>query len=338
MCLIALLFISLEDLKLKGPDLAFNRWLHRVSPIKPFSSLLSDETRRHWLGILEKILLGLSDTQLLTGIAILTAGYVKCSISVYHSNIVADLAWFASGTHLSSLSILKHYLCEHPATKWLRVFLLLVALGLLLSVALYQGKADWYDSDIIPAQCLFAEGLGNIGGYPAFWMGLNIIFVVLGYGGSIADLFPEHIHASSAIIRGYIRIMEKTRDVIKTCLRNIHSQLGKSIVMAGAVIGLSALALAVLSITWTIMYLFYLLMDSYLVIFIFEIFWFVYGLINLNSDMKYGQSWMSLDDMVVERQWGFGQFVPMFLLLLPMMNAWETWYGRYSLDFCKSNC
>lgn len=52
---------------------------------------------------LRRFVLALSDQQLVTGLAILIAGYIKrCSMSQYHFNIVKALAWFSSTIHLST--------------------------------------------------------------------------------------------------------------------------------------------------------------------------------------------------------------------------------------------
>jgi hypothetical protein len=58
----------------------------------------------------EKFILTLSDQQLVTGLAILIAGFVKCDISVYSFENISALAWFSCTTHLATLTILKGYL------------------------------------------------------------------------------------------------------------------------------------------------------------------------------------------------------------------------------------
>jgi hypothetical protein len=70
---ISIPFISLEDLELSGVDFAVNKWLKRCG-LRPFSATIPEKRIEFWLQILEKILLGLSDTQLLTGLAMLIAG------------------------------------------------------------------------------------------------------------------------------------------------------------------------------------------------------------------------------------------------------------------------
>jgi hypothetical protein len=55
----------------------------------------------------EGVILALSDQQLITGLAMLIAGFVKCDISVYLFNNVFALAWFSCTTHLATLTVLK---------------------------------------------------------------------------------------------------------------------------------------------------------------------------------------------------------------------------------------
>ncbi|CAM1509670.1 Fc.00g000050.m01.CDS01 [Cosmosporella sp. VM-42] len=62
------------------------------------------------VGCLYDLVLSLSDTQLVTGIAMLSAAVVKLhqnSITVYHFSTVADLAWLSSGVHILTLLIMR---------------------------------------------------------------------------------------------------------------------------------------------------------------------------------------------------------------------------------------
>ena len=54
--------------------------------------------RRKCCHALERFLLTLSDQQLVTGLAVLIAGYMRmCSMPLYYFNIIASLAWFSFG-------------------------------------------------------------------------------------------------------------------------------------------------------------------------------------------------------------------------------------------------
>lgn len=54
----------------------------------------------------QKACLAFSDTQIVTGISILIAGFAQIrDISVYHFNIVAYMGWLASNVHVSRLAM-----------------------------------------------------------------------------------------------------------------------------------------------------------------------------------------------------------------------------------------
>jgi hypothetical protein len=55
----------------------------------------------------ETFILTLSDQQLVTGLAILIAGFLKCDISIYLFNNVWAFAWFSCTTHLATLTVLR---------------------------------------------------------------------------------------------------------------------------------------------------------------------------------------------------------------------------------------
>ncbi|KAK0742978.1 hypothetical protein B0T18DRAFT_447808 [Schizothecium vesticola] len=83
-------------------------------------------------GILNKCIIMFADIQIVTGIAILIGGYstLPCGISAYHWQLVVDLAWFSSVTHLAALTFLRRYLHNRPVEKWCRVaFMLRLSTG-----------------------------------------------------------------------------------------------------------------------------------------------------------------------------------------------------------------
>ncbi len=102
---------------------------------------------------LERFILALSDQQLVTGLAVLIAGYTDgCSRSLYHFQIIAALGWFSSTTHLSTLAVLRAYLIDHPRVRDWRVIAMLAIFGLL--VVSQGGTFSPHDSSL-PIQCVF---------------------------------------------------------------------------------------------------------------------------------------------------------------------------------------
>ena len=65
----------------------------------------------------------ISDLQLITGLAIIICGFVqlRCGISAYHFQRVAQLAWFSSVTHLCCLTFLRSYLHMSKTAQYWRV-------------------------------------------------------------------------------------------------------------------------------------------------------------------------------------------------------------------------
>ena len=118
-------------------------------------SMTRDARERRSKG-LEKFILALSDQQLVTGLAVLIAGFVSpCSMSMYHFNIVAALGWFSSTTHLSTLAVLRFYLIEHPTLRNWRVVAMLLVFTLLIIAQVVTGASTLDNS--LPVRCAFTH-------------------------------------------------------------------------------------------------------------------------------------------------------------------------------------
>ena len=109
---------------------------------------------------LEKFILTLSDQQLVTGLAVLVAGFVSpCSMSMYHFNIIAALGWFSSTTHLSTLAVLRIYFIEHPRLRNWRVVAMLLVLALLIVAQFITGVSTLDNS--LPVRCAFTSSASS---------------------------------------------------------------------------------------------------------------------------------------------------------------------------------
>lgn len=141
--------------------------------------------------LIEKIILNLSDQLLLTGTAVLIAGFsTHCSISVYHFTMIGDLAWFASSVHLVTIVVLLKYLQDRPVLRNWRAVLMSCMAVLLTASTILQGHRHWDDSWPYDAQCVFNDLTpARIGGSPAFWMYWSLAFIIAGYLNSIIRLY-----------------------------------------------------------------------------------------------------------------------------------------------------
>ena len=109
-----------------------DRYLRRADRLALHANSRNQDTQ--WREIIETITLSLSDQQLVTGLAILVAGYYETlngGLSVYHWNIVVYLAWMSSAVHIASLTLLKDVFNERPKLRNVRVAGMLLLLVLL---------------------------------------------------------------------------------------------------------------------------------------------------------------------------------------------------------------
>ncbi|KAF2479645.1 hypothetical protein BDY17DRAFT_304332 [Neohortaea acidophila] len=120
---------------------------------KLFSRRSGDYSAK-WTNIIRDAIMTLADQQIVTGIAILVAGFAQIhSLSIYLWQSVIYLAWMSSVVHLTSLTYLRYYLRERRA---LRVWRLagMSALFCLLFAALYPTTGlDW--------ECNVSSSLSN---------------------------------------------------------------------------------------------------------------------------------------------------------------------------------
>lgn len=104
------------------------------------------------------------DIQIVTGLGILISGFADLwnGISAYHFQLVSQVAWFSSLTHICGLTILRRYFHSRPIEKWVRLgCMILLALMLLIAIVptlffnwkhIGQGTASLPGTDAI---CLY---------------------------------------------------------------------------------------------------------------------------------------------------------------------------------------
>nr|POF06966.1 hypothetical protein CFP56_31590 [Quercus suber] len=100
----------------------------------------------------QKAVLALSDQQIVTGIAVLGAGFQGLrtgTISTYHFQIVIYLAWLSSSVHLSCVTLLRPILYHYLGLRiWRLAGMLLLFLGLVIAlvptVTNFWGLIDYH--------------------------------------------------------------------------------------------------------------------------------------------------------------------------------------------------
>jgi hypothetical protein len=125
-----------------------------------------------WINVLNKLILGLSDQQLASSLALLITAFAHhCTISNYHLNIVQDYAWFSCITHLSSVIALRGYWKEESRRRAFctRLVLMFSMLVLLITAMIWGPEYDPPPGiAACPAQCTYeyasaAEMIAEVG-------------------------------------------------------------------------------------------------------------------------------------------------------------------------------
>ena len=111
---------------------------------------------KKWGSALRRGILMFSDQQVVTGLAILSAGYsqLQYGLSSYHWDIIVSLAGFSSLTHLTTLTTLYQYFRDNPLVRNCRAAFMLISVGLRGVALLPIGNVSWDYQ--VPAQCYFA--------------------------------------------------------------------------------------------------------------------------------------------------------------------------------------
>jgi hypothetical protein len=265
----------------------------------------------------------LNDTQLVTGAAILVAAlaglYREHSagpMTVYHFTIATDLAWLAAGSHIAALHTETHqhgsrsgartkprYALTIRLSLWLRIILIL-GMGALLAYATWVGAyICWYDSFPCPAKCTTSY---ERGGEPKKWMIISLCFICFVYP---IELFQLLEAAGYFTFDGF--------NIFQNTPARINSK--RSLVRNAYIV-----------LHWALFLLWDFLSSDWLSTVQFT-FWFMWGCFMLIGDRILGHREMSAEQAAGEDRIGFGQLVPLVLLLLPLMALMDS-YAHHSRE------
>ncbi|KJX95325.1 hypothetical protein TI39_contig4119g00009 [Zymoseptoria brevis] len=158
--------------------------------------------------VLQHTILVLSDQQIVTGIAIMAAGFVGLrngETSVYHYQVVLYLAWLASSVHLSALTLLRPFMTTHPAVRAWRlggmvVLFLMLVIGLIPTVSFDWGIVNISepgDTEVsedertgwgIPARCFWGRTYGDGVNNDA---PIGYVLLLVSYIWKVGDMFAS---------------------------------------------------------------------------------------------------------------------------------------------------
>jgi hypothetical protein len=284
--------------------------------------------------VLYSLLVAISDQQAVVGIALLAAAihsFEKQSITVYHFNIIMDMAWFSSNVHLLTLCILRSFLesprlsnvlsvsrSHGPLQRLLRIMAMVVLACLLLYCSSVAGFEGWDSAVNCSAQCITK---GKRRGAPHRQMIITYIFIVQSYTvqivrvtPSIQRFFANHLMPWIEQLDNKARGRKEEDDGAST-----KSRLQKPVEVFYEGIRKTAIVL------------FYFFTSDFE--FMIEmIAWYALGLYWTFTDRKAGRRHMNLLEVSKENHIGFGQLVPLLLIVMATLAAMESYTCKLSLS------
>lgn len=278
--------------------------------------------------VLERFVLSLSDQQLVTGIAILSAGWIRhTQEKLYHFAMIMDLAWMSSNTHLLTLGVLHDYFVKHREMRYWRLTLMVCNFVMLFVANVYSGTSTWYDDFAYPAQCEFDavnQDPSWIGGEPARYAYSNAGLLMYGYVRGIVGLFPGIWKPVTSYYKGhFLRPLDRYFDSgIRHHSKLLHLDQTLSVRLTRLLLGL---ILVLYEVAYTVVQtVFHIITSSAWSVLVMQTFWFAYGNWGVWSDRAYARTYMEGD----EDKWGFGQLVPLLLIGLPLLSIMDNYYGQ----------
>ena len=263
-----------------------------------FDWRLSTDRQHHWFDkVFHPLLSSLNDTQLLAGLDVMTAGWihVREGLAVYHFTIISDLAWMTSNTQLTCHSTLRHWgkRCGHTeearTPRVVRAILVFSHCVMLFCATTIQSRGDWWES----INCSVKDFVDHPspGGIPKWWMLANYFMLLWGSGAAIIPLF------------------QPTKNIFKA-FEDLVAPKIPDVIMPTVMCPVKFL-------------------DSMIFDIMFSITWFSIVVRDLRDDRKWGNDYFKQCSEESEDSWGFGQILPMNLLILPILVALD---GYSKLD------
>jgi hypothetical protein len=265
-------------------------------------------TREFWIQVLDRLILGFSDQQLVTGMAVLMIGLGTIGqISTYHFYVIESLAMFSCGCHLASVITLRRYFQEHPFLALLRVGAMFT-FAIMLSISIiYAGTVFlliFGTSVQCPLRCTIINQalVGRI---------INVLITIVliwAYYAALVYVFPNGtIFFQTWLVTKPIILLEFILQAISG--GRYGYQFHERFRHWNAPI-------TAIGLTFTLQLIWSLVAFG--------------GAITVRAE---GERYLSGS----ENQWSFGQILAVFLIVLPFLSAAEVFIGKALLVYVPSN-
>lgn len=304
------------------------------------------------LGSIQPAILLLSDQQLVTGIAIMSVGYIQhCTMTQYHFYIVYLLGFVSCQVFDASLQALAGYRGKSLGMRSWRAGLMtaLFAMVILNTFVtdndLFGIEDTYYGSSI---QCVW-NGLIGTDHYRqwAFDLAITLIVLFWEYLGSMWLLYPQFFGPPFEWVSKLLRLsflcferlhnwiqkwtLEQEQKLARSDQTHTEAKPTTSITNLCHRTLIKTASLAAWSLFWLIFIPFFTLAELLRSNILSHwrtysaLLWATIILYDLKQDL-----WLKRHTIGNEDEWKFGQLLPLFLLILPVMSILEVYQGKYS--------
>ena len=164
-------------------------WLKIDSNGQSYMQRFDKCTTSSWLRLLDRLVLGLSDQQLVSGIAILLIAIItRCRIATYHFQLIMDLGTLSCATHFVSVVSLRTYFRKYLTAAITRIVAMVFFAALLVTGSFLTGRSTPRDQLKCIASCRAKNARDT-----RFWLYTTLwsICFIIGYIMTLVLLLGE---------------------------------------------------------------------------------------------------------------------------------------------------
>ncbi len=268
--------------------------------------------------------LALGDQQLITGFAILAAGWVRSSQeTLYHYGLIIDLAWISiTAQNYTLITLSEHLETHHEMRSW-RCVLMIANFVMLFPALFYSGSWTWNDGVAYPAKCEFDaihRDPSLFAGKPAAMACLNMFILVTIYVESTEALFPGVFYPMTACYRAQIRphLVRFFSPCTRSYIRLVRSHEFQTRKLLRALQGCMLMLCRFFHMLWKIY------QARAFGVIILQALWFSLSNWGIWDRRRLAHEIMEGD----EDRWGFGQLVAVWFVVLPLWSFMNTYFRK----------
>lgn len=296
------------------------------------------EKCRFWREIFKRLIINLADQQLITGFSLLIIAYIvePWPLSIRGQywparlSLVIYLSCLSSSSHLACMLTLNKYLKDHSGLAKLRIFFIII-FAIVLSISIGLGNTF---NVLAYALSLI---LTHIDSETAFDTSLKIANAIL-YG--FPPLIALHVYWTAVF-----QLLPREQDRLERLISRFYHKFFSRLVpgrMLQKIFGprkSAKLRSAIKRFFWWCLFLNPPMIFAMQIIFAIISIVFIFfqkfgGPSHVDPDhYEFNCRGLNNDD---ENKWGFGQMLAMFVLVLPVLAALETYLGKAPHLFCHA--